>query len=422
VERLKNTKTIYISVDDDENGAILRDELARRFGKERCRVVRYYEGCKDINDVLRIKGPEFVEKCLKRATPFPIRGIVLVENIDNQIQQLRSGGFKRGLLIGNDNVDRLLSMKFGHLWVVTGNSGSGKTTWMDWYLTELITKNPNENLHVAYYSPENKPIGRAVAKIMEKKARKQIYKDSWNPMTQDEFDQAKYWVNKHFTFIDPDSRAKDLVLYGKSIKSPNTLSSVLDFAKVAVMQRGANILMMDPWNKLEHDMGKYDSETNYISRCLDQMIEFGVRYDVTVIIVAHPTKPKNAVIPGNYEKPSLANISGSGNWLNKADVGVVIHRDKYGADGRFNKDAHTLISTQKHRFAEVGEEGACEMWMDRNRGDSFVNDIDDRLTMSYKDVQKNKKEIAEKQQQKIEIDERDIASEFNEEIDTDLPF
>jgi twinkle protein len=422
IQRLKNTNTIYLSVDDDEPGKILREELARRLGKERCKVVNYYEDCKDINDVLKKKGAEFVQKCLKSATPYPIKGLVLAQDVDYQIEQLRTGGFKRGLLIGNDKVDRLLSMKFGHLWVVTGNSGSGKTTWMDWYLTELITNNPEENVHVAYYSPENKPVGRAVAKIMEKKAKRSIFKDAWNPMDSDDYNQSKRWVNKHFTFIDPDSRAKDLVLYGKEVKQPNTLGSILQFAKVAVQQRGANILMMDPWNKIEHDIQKYDSETNYISKCLDQMIEFGNMHDVTVIIVAHPTKPKNGSTQGNFERPSLSNISGSGNWLNKADVGVVIHRDKYSNDGKFNKDAHTLISAQKHRFAEVGEEGSTKMFMDRNKGDSFVNDADDRLKMSYKDVQKNRKENDKKKQTKIQVDEKDITDEFTEQLDNDVPF
>jgi twinkle protein len=45
-------ETIFIASDTDTKGVLLRDELLRRFGPERCRVLEYGEGCKDANEHL----------------------------------------------------------------------------------------------------------------------------------------------------------------------------------------------------------------------------------------------------------------------------------------------------------------------------------------------------------------------------------
>ena len=42
--------TIFIASDTDTKGIELRDELLRRFGAERCRIVEYGQGCKDANE------------------------------------------------------------------------------------------------------------------------------------------------------------------------------------------------------------------------------------------------------------------------------------------------------------------------------------------------------------------------------------
>jgi twinkle protein len=60
---------------------------------------------------------------------------------------------------------------------------------------------------------------------------------------------------------------------------------------------------------------------------------------------------------GNYQPPSLYDISGSANWNNKADVGVVVHRD-------FDKNL-TEVFVRKVRRKEVGRAGTSQVftWM-----------------------------------------------------------
>lgn len=57
-EYFDDKETIYIATDTDTKGVMLREELIRRFGPERCKVVEYGEGCKDANEHLVKYGKE----------------------------------------------------------------------------------------------------------------------------------------------------------------------------------------------------------------------------------------------------------------------------------------------------------------------------------------------------------------------------
>ena len=64
-----------------------------------------------------------------------------------------------------------------------------------------------------------------------------------------------------------------------------------------------------------------------ISRLLDKLTNFAQLNDVLIILMAHPTKmPKNK--DGVIEAPTLYDISGSANFNNKADFGIVVHRNR----------------------------------------------------------------------------------------------
>jgi Toprim domain len=61
-EELNRVKKFILAVDNDANGLVLEEELARRLGKERCWRVRWPDGndapCKDARETLLAHGPE----------------------------------------------------------------------------------------------------------------------------------------------------------------------------------------------------------------------------------------------------------------------------------------------------------------------------------------------------------------------------
>ena len=101
------------------------------------------------------------------------------------------------------------------------------------------------------------------------------------------------------------------------------------------------------------------SETLYISQTLDKLTNFAQRNDILIILMAHPTKlPKNK--DGVIEVPTLYDISGSANFFNKADFGIVVHRD------RINNT--TEVHVQKVKFKHLGECGTAIFKYNLNNG------------------------------------------------------
>lgn len=60
-------KKFYIAVDDDEKGRKLSDALYNYFGIDRCVTVKYYDGCKDVNEFLCTHDKASVKEIIQKA-------------------------------------------------------------------------------------------------------------------------------------------------------------------------------------------------------------------------------------------------------------------------------------------------------------------------------------------------------------------
>jgi twinkle protein len=105
------------------------------------------------------------------------------------------------------------------------------------------------------------------------------------------------------------------------------LEYFLELCRIAVLRKGVRVVILDPWNEIEHKMRSHEPETVYIGRALRAIKRFAKVYDVAFWIVAHPTKP----FEGKVRMPRLLDISGSANWANKADFGLSYHRADSGS-------------------------------------------------------------------------------------------
>lgn len=400
---MDSKRTIYLCTDDDEPGRLLLEELARRLGKHKCRIVKYPDGCKDINEVMVQHGPDEVSKCLDKSEPYPVSGLIRVRDVNDEIDRIREKGFERGYLIGNEKVDRIYSLKKKALSIFTGLSGSGKSRWMQWYLVQIMKAYPGM-FHACMFSPEDRPVAKTVTKMEEVYVRKRIFKHDYNSMNAQEHRKAKKFIDENFLFINPNNKEKNLVLYGEKVGSPSTLEGIVSLARLSVEQYGTNILTVDPWNKMQQSRGKNETERDFISRALDTFLEFADIYNCHVIIVAHPTKPKPIENSRNYKMPTLYDVSGSGDWKNKCDSGIIFHRDKYDDDGKKNNDAPTVIQAEKHKDDEFGEEDMINMWMDKNQGETFINELSDKMDYNYKRHQNQKEERKRENQATIPQD------------------
>jgi twinkle protein len=122
-----------------------------------------------------------------------------------------------------------------------------------------------------------------------------------------------------------------------------------------VFRQGIRGIVIDPWNELEHAPPPGLTETIYTGQVLRHVRQFASQHGVHVWIVAHPQKLYREKDTGNYPLPSLYNISGSANWRNKADNGIVLWRDF--------ADAHKPVEVhvQKVRFRQIGRLGMAKL-------------------------------------------------------------
>ena len=330
--------TIYIASDTDTKGVLLRDELLRRFGAERCRVLDYGADCKDANEVLMKHGREALKRCLAEAPEVKLEGVFTVSDFEQSLDALFEHGMQKGVTIGHECFDRLCSFETKRLCVVTGIPGSGKSEFIDEIAERL---NMRYGWRFAYFSPENAPLAYHASKLIEKFTGKKFSKTT---LSYGEYKQVKRHLEDNIFFISP--------------KDDFRLDTILERAKFLVRRKGIKALVIDPYNRLE-DESEGQNETKYISKQLDRLTNFAQQNDVLVILMAHPTKqPRNK--DGVIEAPTLYDISGSANFYNKTDFGIVVHRN------RVENTVEVII--QKVKFRHLGECGTALFKYNLNNG------------------------------------------------------
>lgn len=342
--QLEPLKKIVLAVDADPPGQTLEAELARRLGPERCFRVRWPEGCKDANDVLLHHGTEELRRCVEAAKPYPLEGVLRVSDQAGDVMALYREGPQRGALTGWESLDKHYSVRHGELTIVTGIPSHGKSQFLDALVVNLAKAH---DWSIAVCSPENLPVSRHVAKLVEQYTGQPFAEGPTRRVSSFDLVHALDWLDAHFIFIAPEDAL--------------TIPALLQQSKALVTRHGIRGLIIDPWNEFEHTMPHGQTETAYISTALSQIRRFGRSHGVHVWVVAHPQKLYRGD-DGSYPVPTPYDISGSAHWRNKADNCLTVWRDER------DPESPVQIHVQKIRFREVGSPGMAELRFNRING------------------------------------------------------
>jgi twinkle protein len=154
-------------------------------------------------------------------------------------------------------------------------------------------------------------------------------------MTDEQMREADDFIDSHYRFlVHPDDMP--------------TLGWVMEWA-----QKDGNefdVLIIDPWNRLDSQRKKDETEHEYIQSSLIALRVFAARNRKHLQIISHPAKRD---IQYRKQFPILEDISGSKSWDNIPDQGFCVHRDRFYDDlgtRRFDVRVHHL----KSRFEEQG--------------------------------------------------------------------
>lgn len=316
--KLKHIKTFILALDDDAAGFKLRELLARRLGKGRCKYIEFRSwkrpdgsACKDPNDVLVNHGKEQLAYSVNKAIPYPIKEVTTAKTFRDKLIFSYDNETPAGLPTGYKMLDPHWRWMPGYFYALNGWPASGKTTFM---MNMAVVTAVMYGWRWGVYSPENYPIDQLVETIVEMYLGNTIqasYGSLKNPRAKkdDMLNAIDEFVEKHFHFIEDridgytpkDMRAIKLRLWEYN---------------------GVNAFFTDPWKNLRHD----DTMPleRYLNRELSQEVRFATGNQVTNIISSHPPTPERGKKSPDVPSPNM--MYGGAIWFQSAYGMIAIQR------------------------------------------------------------------------------------------------
>ena len=259
---------IILAMDTDRRGVELRDELVRRLGVGPLQgggLGGRLQGCQRVS----------VEVRSSEAPPAggagggnPVGRSLLPMDEWDTLMDIYYNGMPEGADTGLENLDRLIKFERGFVLTVTGVPGSGKSEFVDEIAMRLLLRH---DWKVGYFSPENTPLAYHYRKLIRRVVGKRF---EHKGMPLPEAGQAIRYLAQSVFSIMP--------------KEDFSVESVLRIAAQLVSRKGVKVLVVDPFNRFEHQIPDWETETQYISRIFDEFSNFAVKHKVLLILVAHP--------------------------------------------------------------------------------------------------------------------------------------
>jgi twinkle protein len=300
---------IILAVDYDEPGLALREELARRLGKERCFMIQYPDGCKDSNEVLLIHGKDAVKEMIEKAKEWPLEGIVTMDEMYDTIRSWYEHGYPKGSKAGIPGLDQMLTFAPRQVTTITGIPGHGKDEYTNWAMAKLAVNCEWKWADAGFEEEPEQTVTKLAEKIVGKSF--DFRKDSYQRISFEEFEEAITLIGHYFFFYKTEEIETDI-------------DSLLAIADRLVLKHGIRGLRLNPWNWIENNTGIEGTE--YVSVVYTKIIKWARKRDVHVFVIAHTTKIGKDK-SGKFEIPNLYNISGSAHFFNKTHNGLTVYID-----------------------------------------------------------------------------------------------
>lgn len=338
---LRKSPCVIVAGDCDEAGASLPRAVANILKGHDVRSVTWPDGCKDANDVLMMHGEGALAACLQAAERVDPPGGRITSFSD-----LPPLGDRRVLRTGEYPFDYCVALELGALSVWTGTPGSGKSTFLTW-AAEKISQ--HERIRVGLMAFETHPydIRDQLCLIRTGKDYRQL-------------DEA--WRAK--VVADLDNRFR-LVHVQINDDIPQHLSWLESMVETLALRDGCKLIIIDPWNELEHMPEKGESMTSYVNFATKFIRQMAERLDVHIALVAHPRKMPTE---GKPRPPTGYDIADSSAFFNKPSLGVTVHQNqKQDEDGEEVKWVELHVWKVRKTRLYGFEKGTRKIAFDRER-------------------------------------------------------
>ena len=368
---IEDIERFIISVDDDERGNELKEKIAQRLGRWRCDYIQH-EG-KDANDDL-ISG--VLETVVKQRKKFPVSGTFTISDLMPEIMNLYNNGlpdtyYPKSPCFGN--LKDIYSTLRGQVNVGTGIPSSGKSTFTDWYVLNLVK---DYNMKASWFTPEHSPMGLYQSSLIEKVIGKNFWGkcngEKVDRVSVDDIEMYQEWANERLYLTD--------AINGEY----PTWDWLFEKFKEQMYSFGIDIFVIDAFNKVLLPSG---NKLDEISKVLTKLTHFAQSNNVIVFLIAHPTKMRK-MENGMYSIPTLYDVSGSADFRNMTHNGYTIYR--WYEDLNSGQESETEFINMKTKFSFQGKmQESTRFKYSPENGRFYANGIVPRYNLITSEVVKD---------------------------------
>jgi len=263
-------------------------------------------------------------------------GIYTARDLYEDVNDLYEGKTHKQFDVGYSCLDEIFHLVKPMFVVVTGVPNSGKSS-LTFDMAMQLSK--IHGFKFMCYSPEHS-ASMNLKRLIEKYCEKPFDAFFPNRLSYDEMIGALKFIQDHYYFVDMKEETP-------------TISWLLDKARICVKEFGIDSIILDPYNEISSERGNI-SETEHISIVISDIKRFNRETNTITFLVAHPNKQIRDKETGLYKVNNLYDISGSSNFNNKADVGIIVNRNP--------QENNTEIHICKVRELDLmGRLGKCYM-------------------------------------------------------------
>ena len=297
---LENFERIYLWMDNDGPGQEGAEKFAKKLGLNRCFLVRG-ENAKDANEALQ-KGLD-LEQILSDAKSVPHEQILSFDELrDDVLNEILYPDQFAGVPMKSlpELTNLIKGFRRGELTVLTGPTGSGKTT----FLGQLSLDLAQQDLNVLWGSFEIKNT-RLLHKLLQ------------------QFAQEPLGPHKEQLENIAD-RFRELPLYFLKFHGGTDVEAVLDAMEYAVYVNDVEHIILD---NLQFMISRQNMKSSTFDKfdvqdvAIEKFRQFATAHNVHISLVVHPRKEQED------SRLSLSSIYGSAKATQEADTVLILQND-----------------------------------------------------------------------------------------------
>lgn len=348
--------TVIVFGDMEKGHMTLLDELLQRL-PNKIKAVRKedYLGEKDANDILTAFGEDAIRDCINNAVEPGIDYVIELADVQHKDDK-NELKIKTGII----EFDEALKggIRCGQLFMLTGKSGHGKST----FASQIIAEALNQGIRVFAYS------GELDNEDFQDCLNSQLAGDRNMVGQKNEYGKDDYEIDS-----DTEQRIKDwyrgrMLIYDNNRIVNKDKIKLTELIRSVVIRRGVQLVVVDNlMTAMEYVKNQNDlhlAQTNFVA----EMKAIATQYHIAMIVIAHPRKQGT----GEARDRDMDNddIAGSSNITNLADIVASYSRakpdDEYDSvlqilknrkTGRLRKgkddSIHLLYSAKSKRVTEI---------------------------------------------------------------------